>query len=407
MTKAKPKTKKATKASVSAAQELRDQINKAIGYEVVRTGDHPMHNLPRLSTGSLLLDRHLGGGYKWARMIEMYGPESAGKTTLAYMAMQKAIEAIQDAENGLMLRNDEAGVTKWFIEQMRRDMRVAYIDIEGSFDPVYAAHTAGLNIDYVDHVRVGRGDDALNVIDLMLRSNQYAYITCDTVAALVPKAVWEKKIGEQTMAQLAQLMSQGLGKLTAVQGITIVHWLNQVREKVGQMFGDNLSAPGGRAMKHYADHRFLVTRGEKVETEAEDQTGASSNRKIMDHIGYEMRVKVVKDKVGRMQDGKLRSMEQTATILPYRKAVPGVDSNIEIQRLLTTFGYIDGTTWRVISLPAVGDHKKFEYKQSGVKWIEPYLADNPEVRDHALAVVLKELHDERFGESAASLGESA
>lgn len=237
------------------------QIEKDFGKgAIMRLGDLANKmNIEVIPTGSLALDLAVGiGGYPRGRIIEIYGPESSGKTTLA-------LHAIASAQK-------DGGIA-------------AFIDAEHALDPVYARHlgvdTAELLISQPDN-----GEQALEITEELVRSGAVDIIVVDSVAALVPKAEIEGEMGESHVGLHARLMSQALRKLTGViaKSKVIVIFINQLREKVGIMFGNPETTTGGRALKFYASIRMEIRKGEVI------KSGGNV-------IGNRARVKVVKNKV--------------------------------------------------------------------------------------------------------------
>jgi recombination protein RecA len=212
-----------------------------------------------VSTGSIALDIALGvGGLPRGRVVEIYGPESSGKTTLA-------LHCIAEAQRG-------GGAA-------------AFIDVEHALDPLYASNL-GVNLDNLLVSQPDTGEQALEIAEMLVRSNAVDIVVVDSVAALVPKAEIEGDMGDAHMGLQARLMSQALRKLTAAisKSRTTMVFINQIREKVGVMFGNPETTSGGRALKFYASVRLDVRRLETIKSGT-------------DVIGNRTRVKVVKNKV--------------------------------------------------------------------------------------------------------------
>ena len=244
-----------------AALENAKKIEKDFGKgAIMRLGDlAEKMNLEVISSGSLAVDLAVGvGGYPRGRVIEIYGPESSGKTTLALHAIASAQKA--------------GGIA-------------AFIDAEHALDPVYARHlgvdTADLLISQPDN-----GEQALEITEELVRSGAIDIIVVDSVAALVPKAEIEGEMGDSHVGLQARLMSQALRKLTGIisKSKAIVIFINQLREKVGIMFGNPETTTGGRALKFYASVRMEIRKGEAIKSGT-------------DVIGNRARIKVVKNKV--------------------------------------------------------------------------------------------------------------
>ncbi|MCQ2566226.1 MAG: recombinase RecA [Clostridia bacterium] len=237
------------------------QIDKKFGKgSVMLLGDDNAHlNVEALSTGSVSLDIACGvGGLPKGRIIEIFGPESSGKTTLA-------LHVIAEAQK-------EGG-------------KAAFIDAEHALDPVYAK-ALGVDIDELLVAQPDTGEDALGICEMLVRSGAISCIVIDSVAALVPKAEFEGDIGESFMGTHARLMSQGLRKLAGIaqKTNTMIIFINQLREKIGVMFGNPETTTGGRALKFYSSVRLDVR---KVDTIKQGDNV----------LGNRTKVKIVKNKV--------------------------------------------------------------------------------------------------------------
>jgi recombination protein RecA len=259
--------KAAESAKVSAARQ-RDldaalsSITKAYGEgSIMRLGDaRALKLIEVIPTGALALDLALGvGGVPRGRVVEIFGPESSGKTTLMLHVIANAQKA-----GGL----------------------AAFIDAEHALDPGYAKKL-GVNLDDLLVSQPDSGEEALTICETLARSNALDVIVIDSVAALVPKAELEGEMGMATMGMQARLMSQALRKLTAIlaKARTTCVFTNQIREKVGVMFGNPETTPGGKALKFYASVRLDIRRKDTLK----DATGAA--------VGNHVKVKVVKNKV--------------------------------------------------------------------------------------------------------------
>jgi len=246
---------------LKALQLTMDKLDKAYGKgTVMRLSDNKVEDIPAISTGSLGLDIALGiGGLPRGRVVEIYGPESSGKTTLMLHIIANAQKS-----GGL----------------------AAFIDAEHALDPAYA-RKLGVNLDELLVSQPDSGEEALTICETLARSNALDVIVIDSVAALVPKAELEGEMGMATMGMQARLMSQALRKLTGVlnKAKTTCIFTNQIREKVGIMFGNPETTPGGKALKFYASVRMDIRRKDVIK----DATGAA--------IGNHVKVKVVKNKV--------------------------------------------------------------------------------------------------------------
>ena len=236
------------------------QIEKNFGKgAVMRLGDRPDLQVDAIPTGSLALDAALGiGGVPKGRIIEIYGPESSGKTTLALHIVAQA---------------------------QKRGGEVAFVDAEHALDPDYAARI-GVDIDSMLVSQPDTGEQALEITEALVRSGAIDVIVVDSVAALVPRAEIEGEMGDSYVGLHARLMSQALRKLTGAVGKTntIVIFINQLREKVGVMYGNPEVTTGGRALKFYASVRIDVRRIEALKNGGEV-------------VGNRTRAKVVKNKV--------------------------------------------------------------------------------------------------------------
>ncbi len=237
-------------------------IQKQFGDGAIMTlGKHSAsHGLSVIKTGAISLDLALGiGGVPRGRIVEIYGPESSGKSTLATHIVASA------QKNGGL---------------------AAYIDAEHALDPAYAARI-GVNIDDLMISQPDNGEEALNIAEMLARSNAVDVIVIDSVAALVPKNELEGEIGDQHMGLQARMMSQALRKLTATlsRSNTCAIFINQIREKIGVMFGNPETTTGGRALKFYASIRMDIRR-----------TGGIKGPDNASDIGSRVKVKVVKNK---------------------------------------------------------------------------------------------------------------
>src|SRR3982075_2122272 len=252
---------KAAKARDAALQGALTQIEREFGKgTVMRMGDEGAQvRCDAIPTGALSLDVALGiGGVPRGRIIEIFGPESSGKTTLVYHMIAEAQKL--------------GGVC-------------AFIDAEHAMDPLYAQQI-GVDIDELLVSQPDYGEQALEIVDMLIRSGAVDVIAVDSVAALTPRAELEGQMGDQSVGAQARMMSQAMRKLTSNlnRTQTLCVFTNQIREKVGVMFGSPETQPGGRALKFYASQRLDIRRIETLK----DGTEAVGNR---------VRVKVVKNKV--------------------------------------------------------------------------------------------------------------
>ncbi len=236
------------------------QIEKQFGKgSIMKMGEDNTRQVETISSGALALDIALGvGGYPRGRIVEVYGPESSGKTTVAL----HAIAEVQKAGG-----------------------QAAFIDAEHALDPVYASKL-GVNISELLLSQPDTGEQALEIAEALVRSGAVDIIVIDSVAALVPKAEIEGEMGDSHVGLQARLMSQALRKLSGAinKSKTIAVFINQIREKVGIMFGNPETTPGGRALKFYSSVRLEVRRAETI-------------KQGSDMVGNRTRIKVVKNKV--------------------------------------------------------------------------------------------------------------
>jgi recombination protein RecA len=243
-----------------ALEAAMKQIEKQYGKgSVMRLGDEAERTVEAIPTGSLSLDIALGiGGYPKGRIIEIYGPESSGKTTLALHAIA---------------------------EVQKLGGYVAFIDAEHALDPKYAK-ALGVDVDNLILSQPDTGEQALEIAEALIRSGSVDAIVVDSVAALVPEAEINGEMGDSHVGLQARLMSQAMRKLSGAisKSGTIAIFINQIREKVGVMFGNPETTPGGRALKFYSSVRLEIRRGEAI-------------KNATDIVGNKANIKVVKNKV--------------------------------------------------------------------------------------------------------------
>ncbi len=245
---------------IKALKTAMDQIEKKFGKgAVMLLGENVGMNVEHIKTGSLMLDMALGiGGIPKGRIVEIFGPESSGKTTVALHCVAEA---------------QKAGGT------------AAFIDVEHALDPVYA-EKLGVDIDSLLVSQPDSGEQALEIAEALVRSGAIQLLVIDSVAALVTKAEIDGEMGDSHVGQLARLMSQAMRKLAGALSKTgcAAIFINQLREKIGVMYGNPETTPGGRALKFYSSVRIDVRKGEAIKDGAEV-------------IGNNTRVKIVKNKV--------------------------------------------------------------------------------------------------------------
>ncbi|GIU95036.1 MAG: protein RecA [Gaiellaceae bacterium] len=300
------------------------QIERQFGKgAVMRMSDRPQVAVGAISTGSLALDLALGiGGLPRGRIVEIFGPESSGKTTLVYHVMAEA---------------------------QRRGGICAFIDAEHAMDPAYARRI-GVDIDQLLVSQPDTGEQALEIVELLIRSGALDVVAVDSVAALVPKAEIEGEMGDSHVGLQARLMSQALRKLagTLNRTDTIAIFTNQLREKIGVMFGNPETTPGGRALKFYSSVRLDIRRIETLKDGAEA-------------IGNRVRVKVVKNKVA-------PPFKQAEFDIVYGSGIPweGTVLDVALEKKIVQ---------KAGSYFSFGDERLGQGRQNATA----YLAENPDV----------------------------
>lgn len=241
-------------------KEAMKAINKQYGEgSIVKLGDKPALNIDVISSGSLKFNEALGiGGYPRGRIIEIYGPESSGKTTLALHAVA---------------------------ETQKLGEVAAYIDAEHALDPVYASNL-GVNVDELILSQPDSGEQGLDIAEKLIASGGVSLLVVDSVAALVPQAELDGEMGDASIGLQARMMSKAMRKLAGVVNKTgcIVIFINQLREKVGVMYGNPETTTGGRALKFYASIRVEIRKSEQLKNGG-------------DAVGNKANIKVVKNKV--------------------------------------------------------------------------------------------------------------
>lgn len=330
--------KKSTVESASRAEDKKraletaiSQIEKSYGKgAIMRLGSNLSVNVEAISTGSLSLDLALGiGGVPKGRIIEIYGPESSGKTTLA-------LHIIASAQK-------EGG-------------EVAFIDVEHALEPAYA-RALGVDIDSMLISQPDTGEDALNITETLVRSGAIDVVVVDSVAALVPRSEIEGEMGDSSVGVIARLMSQALRKLAGSISKTncIVIFINQLREKIGVMYGNPETTPGGRALKYFSSVRIDVRRTEQLKVGGE-------------MVGSRTRAKIVKNKVAP----------------PFREAEfdimygEGISKIGEIIDLAVKLDIIEkGGAWFTVG----------ETRLQGRDNVKAYLKEHPEIADEIEAKI--------------------
>ncbi|MDY6030945.1 MAG: recombinase RecA [Treponemataceae bacterium] len=325
---------------LKALEAARLQIEKDYGQgSIMKLGSSAnAAGIEVVPTGSILLDEALGiGGYPRGRIIEIYGPESSGKTTLALHAIAEAQKL--------------GGIA-------------AFVDAEHALDPVYAKNL-GVNIDELWVSQPDAGEQALEITERLVRSGAVDVIVVDSVAALTPQAEIEGEMGDSHMGLQARLMSQALRKLTAIIGKSncIVIFINQIRMKIGIMFGNPETTTGGNALKFYSSVRLEVRRIESIDAKGEE-----------DAVGNRVKVTVKKNKVAP----------------PFRKCEldiyfgKGISATASILDCAVKYGLIDKKgAWYATETEKVGQGKEAALK---------YLEDNPDFK----ADIEKKLREKLF-----------
>ncbi|MEK0447889.1 MAG: recombinase RecA [Verrucomicrobiota bacterium] len=246
---------------IAARNKNLDMVLQSIAKEygegaIMRLGDSQQMDVEVIPTGNILIDRALGaGGFPRGRIVEVFGPESSGKTTLTLTLIAQA---------------------------QKRGGLAAFIDVEHALDPQYAKKL-GVNLDDLLVSQPSSGEEALRICETLVRSNALDVIVVDSVAALVTKQELEGEIGDSTVGAQARLMSAAMRKLTALisKARTIVVFTNQIREKIGVMFGNPETTPGGKALKFYASVRVDIRRIGAIKTSDGTVTGNRTKIKIV------------------------------------------------------------------------------------------------------------------------------
>src|SRR5918996_235586 len=316
------------------------QIERQFGKgSVMKMSDQAQVSIGAVSTGSLSLDLALGiGGLPRGRIVEIFGPEASGKTTLVYHVMAEA---------------------------QRRGGICAFIDAEHSMDPAYARRI-GVDIDQLLVSQPDTGEQALEIGELLVRSGALDIVAVDSVAALVPKAEIEGEMGDSHVGLQARLMSQALRKLagTLNRTDTICIFTNQLREKIGVMFGNPETTPGGRALKFYSSVRLDIRRIETLKDGAEA-------------FGNRVRVKVVKNKVA-------PPFKQAEFDIVYGQGIPweGTVLDVALEKKIVQ---------KAGSYFSFGDERLGQGRQNATA----FLAENPDVVQQILARIQAEAPEEQ------------
>lgn len=344
--------KKATKTKKSEIKEmtpdeLRKLINREFGAGTMKLASDPSLEIVRIPTGILSLDTLLGGGFAKNRHFEMYGDFSVGKTyiTLCLIAMAQSL-----------------------------GMRCAFVDVEGSFDPAFAAHI-GVDLDELELIpQDEHGPKCVNVVETLLRSKLYEVIIVDSIASLLPKEEYEKDMTAASMgAEQAKMMSKALRKLTAANSNTALVFINQTREKIGVVFGSKTTTPGGRAMRHYAGVRIELVKTETIKRKGDvlnQKTGEIKREDVAK--GHRIQIRVEKDKTGGARQG-----DQSTMVFDYDHSEH--DHVEDLIYLGRSFGYVhkSGDNWWVDEY----EDEKVKFRPTFKKWLRKNKAVAEELED--------------------------
>ncbi|AMS11339.1 recombinase RecA [Erysipelothrix rhusiopathiae] len=308
------------------------QIEKQFGKgSIMRLGDRAAVDIDAISSGSLSLDAALGiGGYPKGRIIEIYGPESSGKTTLAL----HAIAEVQKAGG-----------------------KAAFIDAENAIDPIYAQNL-GVNIDDLILSQPDSGEQGLEIVDVLVRSGAVDLIVVDSVAALVPQAELDGEMGDAQVGLQARMMSKAMRKLSGGmnRGECTAIFINQLREKVGIMFGNPETTPGGRALKFYSSVRLDIRRSEQI-------------KQGTDIVGNKANIKVVKNKVA-------PPFRATQVEIIYGKGISYIGEVIDL-----------GVQYDFINKSGSWYSYKDEKIGQGREAVRSFLEDNPKITEEIAAQI--------------------
>jgi len=328
-----------SKEKLKALQLTLDKIEKGFGKgTIMKLGDHVVEDVPSISSGSISLDMALGvGGFPRGRVVEIYGPESSGKTTLALHAIASAQKA--------------GGIA-------------AFIDAEHAFDRYYAGNL-GVDIENLLISQPDNGEQALEIVDHLIRSGAIDIIVIDSVAALTPRAEIEGEMGDSNVGLQARLMSQALRKLTAniSKTNTTCMFINQLREKIGVMFGNPETTTGGNALKFYSSVRLDIRRIGQIKEGDEV-------------IGNRTRVKVVKNKLAP----------------PFRKAEFDImyGEGISLTGEVIDLGVEKGIIQKSGSWFSYGDTRLGQGRET----VRKLLADNPELLEELKEKIIQAFREE-------------
>jgi len=321
---------------------LRSQINSHYKKQVVYQASDKRFEITRIPTGVLSVDYVMNGGFPRGRHIEIYGQFSAGKTALSLLLCAMA---------------------------QQLGGRAGFVDAENTFDPVFAKHL-GVNLKELDlEPQEEHGQQLIDTMDVMLRSGLYDVLVLDSIAALLPKAERETESSQASMGTYqARLMSAALRKLTAANRNTVLVYINQMRESVGQMFGPKMTTSGGRAMGFYAGTRLelVIVENLKVNQKVIDpKTDKEVTKPVIK--GHRVLMKVTKDKTG------AQPFDETTFVFDYTTSkIDPIEDLIYLGRRLG-FISISGDTWWIIGHEDAKQHGRTRFKS--------YLKRNPEIAD--------------------------
>lgn len=341
----KPKKEKVDKVIGANIEDTLEAIKTKFGEDsIMKLGDKPRVDVNSISTGSIGLDAALGvGGLPRGRIIEIFGPESSGKTTLS-------LHVIAEAQK-------KSGIC-------------AFIDAEHAMDPEYAKRL-GVKINELLISQPDTGEQALEIVESLVRSGKIDVIVIDSVAALTPKDEIEGDMGAQHVGKQARLMSQALRKLTAIvaKSKTIVIFINQIRMQIGVMFGNPETTPGGKALKFYTSVRLDIRRIAQI-------------KKGEEIMGGRIRVKVVKNKVA-------APFKQTEFDLMYNE---GISREGELIALGEKMGFVkkSGMSYEYVPTDKKGENLKLG---RGYDATRQFLKENKKVSEEILKEIKKRLKD--------------
>ena len=330
--------KEKTKTKEEMLKDTLKQIEKQYGKgSIMKLGDRASVDMDAISSGSLAIDAALGiGGFPKGRIIEIYGPESSGKTTLALHAIA---------------------------ECQKKNGRCAFIDAENAIDPMYAKKL-GVNIDELILSQPDSGEQALEITELLIKSGAIDLIVIDSVAALVPQAELDGEMGDSNVGLQARLMSKAMRKLAGVmnKGECTAIFINQLREKIGVFYGNPETTTGGRALKFYASVRLDVRKSEAIKNGSEI-------------IGNKVNVKVVKNKVAP----------------PFKSAQVEIYYGEGISKMSEVINM--GVDYDIIQKSGAWFSYKNEKIGQGREAVRAYLKANPELADEVEMQIREKLYE--------------